>query len=810
MATNLPLGAFLTTIGGKKCTAVPFRAANVTVTTSSLLTTTLVSSTTTTASLQVTAAPDQPAQQPPVQNQPVLEQPAQTSTETTETQQLPASSAPAAAPTEVQPPVAAPAPTQAEPTSTTSAAETTAATTTSALQDTTAPTAAPTTSTTSTTSTTTPPVDTQVSVPTTTAALPTTTEGLPTTTEALPTTPAVVPTTPVVAPSASAQDPPPAQDVVEPTTAIATTPQAPQPVTSVQEPTLTPLPSTEATAPAIAPIATPGEATSTTVAELPTTPVAGNPAPTTPISAPSADVPADTQPQPTDPQPVAGTTGAAVSTDGILQSAVTTSTTLAGAPVLAGPVPTQASDVFDPVPSSDESGGVVVVPTQPASPGPSTIPTIADTKPQETALPSLSSGSGMGPQATAAVAGSVAGTVVLIGILAFLFCWRRRKRRNSSGSPSSPNSAERGVREKEPYVITRSSIGPTPNSQKFKASLSYKYKEACLQVVELGVRAAETIGLRKRTDVDLDRGPSQYGPLMTGAHSRSNSGADALPVANVPPKREYPDWWDRLTQDDGQNWTLKPGQDINRASSNVMGADPTAARNLPPPIPPRRGPVLDGGPTPTRTNSTGQAPGRAAPTARLPQPRLAAPSDHFMSNMGLNFEAADPFSDVNSMSHVSAMVMPLSTPTESNPFSDTNALPTQPQAKGPRNHIQGVQHARRESHNSVMRRQQADSVYRESTISQESFQTRRNRVRSDPFDLDRPDLRAAIPSNTASVANNPPQPDAPRQAHMRTHSTSSSKYSVSDSGFSDPGPDVGPGVARKRSDGSQRSVGRAM
>ncbi|KXJ89423.1 hypothetical protein Micbo1qcDRAFT_165495 [Microdochium bolleyi] len=313
--------------------------------------------------------------------------------------------------------------------------------------------------------------------------------------------------------------------------------------------------------------------------------------------------------------------------------------------------------------------------------------------------------------------------------------------------------------------------------------------------------------MRKRTDVDLNRGPSQYGPLMAGSHSRSNSAADAQPAAvpNIPPKREYPDWWDRLTQDDGQTWVLKPGQDGGRASSNVVGPNPVPTQDPAPPIPPRRGPVANGGPTPTQTINTAQASRGAAATARQPQPRQAAPSDHFMSNMGLNFEAADPFSDVNSMSHVSAMVMPLSTPTEQNPFSDANAVPS---TRAPSNYVQGVRHARRESQNTVMRRQPVDSVVRESTISEESFQTRRNRVRSDPFDLDRPELRAAMPSDAADIANIAKKPEPPRQAHIRTHSSSSSKYSVSDSTFSEPGPDVGPGVTRNRSNGSQTSVGR--
>ncbi|KAH7018284.1 uncharacterized protein B0I36DRAFT_37461 [Microdochium trichocladiopsis] len=774
MATNanLPSGAFLTTIGGKKCTAVPFAARNVTVTTSSLLTTTLVTSTTTTANLEVTASPDLSSS---------------TSAESVKTS--PAATVPIAVPSQAEP-------------STTSAVTTTVAT--------------------------------QVTT---------------TSTEAQTTAQATTQTQVISASVPPAQNPPPAQDVVAPTTAVATSapappPAQPQPETTqqpVQDPALAPSPTTATTTAAIVPGVT---TTNTSVAASETT-VPVDDSTTTPNAAPSTDVPADTQPQPTEQQPGSdGQTTPSTTADGVVlpstatATATTTSTSTAplGVPVLAGPGPSEASEVVEPVTSTNELGEIVVAPTQPASPDspgassaprPPVTPSISDTRPPETALPSLEGGGGgMGPQATAAVAGGVAGTVVLIGILAFLFCWRRR-RRNGPRSPGSPASTERGIREKAPYVITRTSIGPTPVSEKFKASMVYKYQQASLHMVELGVRAAEAIGLRKRTDVDLDRGPSQYGPLMAGGHSRNNSGF-GLPPATLVPKRDFPDWWDRLTEDEAQNWTIKPedggaqpsrqpadqttDRSSIRASSNVMGANAVSNQDPPPPIPTRKGPIAnDGAPAP-KTGGTLQ-PTKAPASGRPGQPRQAAPSDHFLSNLGLNFDPADPFSDVNSMSHVSAMVMPLSAPTGTDPFSDANAIPTNPQARGPANYVQGVQHARRESRNAVMRRQQAESVYRDSAVSEESFQTRRNRVRSDPFDLDRPELRAAMPPNAADLANKAKEPAPPRQAHVRTHSSSSSKYSthtVSEAAWSEPGPDIGPGVARKRSNGSQTSVGRAM
>lgn len=776
MATNanLPSGAFLTTIKGKKCTAVPFAAKNVTETaSSSIRTTSLITSTTETTSSAVST------------------------TETTTTN-APSTSSPVVLPPTTSPIVA----TTTTPARTSTPAQTT--TTSAAAQSPDAP-------------------ANQAPVVSTT------------------TTPAAVPS-----PPPTTQVTPPAQDVPAPSTTITTT--SPRPETTqqpVQNPAPGPSPSTGTTTAgtttaAVAPIVT-GTTTADTVVAGPGTSAVVEVGVTTSVAEPATAAPADSQPQPTNQQPVSdiAATTSTNANEAVVPPAAsetTTSTAPPGAPVLAGPGPSAAPDVVESVTSTNDQGDVIVAPTQSATPGQPVVPgsqaspvsqittgsfatqTKSDTRPQETALPSLGSGGGMGPQATAAIAGGVAGTVVLLGVLAFLFFWRRR-RRNSSGPPASPASTERGIREKQPYVITRNSIGPTPVSEKFKASLAYRYQEACLQVVELGVRAAEAIGLRKRTDAEMDRAAAQAGPLMSGGHSRNNSGFGLPPAAAAVPKREYPDWWDRLTEDEAQNWTIKPDAagaqpggaaartnnfpSSARASSNVMGPSGPSTQEPAPPIPARRGPT---------TNEAVPSSG-AAVTTRQAQPRQAAPSSHFMSNLGINLDSSDPFSDANSMSHVSAMVMPLAAPTGPDPFSDANAIPAKPQARGPNNYIQGVQHARRESRNTVMRRQQTESVYRESTISEESFQTRRDRVRSDPFDLDRPELRAAMPTDAVVRANEAKQPAAPRQAHMRTHSSSSSKYSThtaSESVFSEPGPDVGPAVNRKRSNGSQTSVGRAM
>lgn len=120
------------------------------------------------------------------------------------------------------------------------------------------------------------------------------------------------------------------------------------------------------------------------------------------------------------------------------------------------------------------------------------------------------------------------------------------------------------------------------------------------------------------------------------------------------------------------------------------------------------------------------------------------------------------------------------------------------------------------------------AYYRDSAASLESFATKRNKFRSDPFDLeplsyvsDNPLGRPDVPdvsgrySNTGSISiayqgtvgksNNPGVPNVPKipaAAHTRNVSDLSSRYTsgISEDSlgdWSDPGPDVGPGAQSK-------------
>ncbi|KAI1751080.1 hypothetical protein F4782DRAFT_202822 [Xylaria castorea] len=455
-------------------------------------------------------------------------------------------------------------------------------------------------------------------------------------------------------------------------------------------------------------------------------------------------------------------------------------------------------------------------------------------------------GSAISTQTTVAVAGGVIGGLALISIIAFLlWFWRKRlmkKRRSTLLTPLSAGQANGGG-EKGPYIISRNSLGPTTIPEKMRAVVGYNYHRLRGRVNSLVARSP-------RPSVDLNRGNSQYGlPDTPASRSASRTGVDTNRAKTT--KGRFVDWWGRLTKDGNLNWKLRndpkggrPNNDTYTSMSNVAqprkkGSQPDfltllsmdeeqqqqGARNN----------TAAGGSNPRRSQSLG--------------------NDHFLGGLGLNFEIENPFADSNAMSHDSAKVKPLdvSGPETSNPFSDANALPApaRPAAAsnaggGPATYVQNIRRSRGHSVSAANARPPSGgaarmpSMYRESRVSVETADTRRNKFRSDPFDLDRPELLAQSPggssrpgSGTRSGYSNARVglPDKPRPAHARNESFTS-KYSSGVSSmaeWSDPGPDVGPaagrwdtpspegalgrlgtGGERGKGEGNQRGVGKAM
>ncbi|KAI1130142.1 hypothetical protein F5Y10DRAFT_276275 [Nemania abortiva] len=472
-----------------------------------------------------------------------------------------------------------------------------------------------------------------------------------------------------------------------------------------------------------------------------------------------------------------------------------------------------------------------------------------------------STGSAASTQTTVAVAGGVIGGLALISIIAFLlWFWRKRlmkKRRSTMLTPLSTTGAAYRDGEKGPYVISRNSLGPTTIPEKVRAMVGYNYHRLRGRVNSLVTRSP-------KPSVDMNRGNSQFGlPETPVARSASRAGAPSTEALTT--KDKFVDWWGRLTEDGNLNWKLRnDAPKGGRANNDTYTSMPSTAQARKKGGQPDFLTLL----SMDEKQQQRELSNNTASSGSNPRRSQSLGNEHFLGGLGLNFDTENPFADSNVMSHDSAKVMPLAVPRgeASNPFSDANAIPGQSRpannsntgAGGPATYVQNIRRSRGYSVSAANARPpsgatagRVPSLYRESSLSVETSDTRRNKFRSDPFDLDRPELLAQSPgSSTRGVAGSSSNsssgrysgnasaqglPNMPRPTHARGESFTS-KYSsgVSSMGdWSDPGPDVGPaagrwdtpspdgalgrqpplnttGLERGRGGGSQRSVGKAI
>ncbi|KAI1411539.1 hypothetical protein F5Y13DRAFT_165206 [Hypoxylon sp. FL1857] len=423
-----------------------------------------------------------------------------------------------------------------------------------------------------------------------------------------------------------------------------------------------------------------------------------------------------------------------------------------------------------------------------------------------------------------------------------------QERRSTMLTPLSPGATFRDG-EKGNYFISRTSLGPTPLPEKIWAAVGANFKRLRGRVNSIVARSNSP-----SPSVNLDRGNSQFGP-PDAAYSRSNSPAGG--VIGEPPaaKGKFVDWWGRLAEDGDSNWRLR-----NESKAGTMKQDSfTAPRSANEGNGPKIGSQPD---FLTLLNMDDKQLEREAARGRGSVSRSARRSvsmgneQHFLGGLGLNFD--DPFSDINAIGNNTAKARPMVVSASNNPFSDANAIVAPLNLAGNggvTTYVQNVRRSRGHSVNGVgISRQTSNAgtrmnstyMFRESAASVDTVGTRRNKFRSDPFDLDRPDLLSAnnsidVTSARASKASKASRgskgiaaagsgyglPNTPQPAHVRQESFTS-KYSsgVSLGDWSEPGPDVGPaaarytpspdnGVGRRDSDtrsvgSSQESVGKAL
>ncbi|KAI1338105.1 hypothetical protein F5Y15DRAFT_131673 [Xylariaceae sp. FL0016] len=454
-----------------------------------------------------------------------------------------------------------------------------------------------------------------------------------------------------------------------------------------------------------------------------------------------------------------------------------------------------------------------------------------------TAVPAT--GDAASTQTTVAVAGGVIGGLAAISLIVFLiWFWRKRttkKRRSTLLTPLSTEPRFRDRGEKGPYVINRTSLGPTTVPEKVKAIVGYNYKR-----IREGVN--NIVSRDSNPSVNLNRGNSQFGMPDTPVSQASNT-TETNHNFTLTTKERFVDWWGRLKEDNLGGWRLRRESRSNRNDNSPFAASKGLKE--------QQRPMLGSQPDfltllsmddqqldrEAASRDRGSMGGVNGANQRRSQ---SLGNEHFLGGLGLNFD--DPFSDANVMARDSAKVQPLAVSSANNPFSDANAIaaPSATKQMGPTTYVQSIRRSRTQSISHTRKSSNVtrmESIYRESGASIESFETRRNKFRSDPFDLDRPELLSSNNSSTGGVGGSNRSsrssrssrglPGTPRAAHVRQESFTS-KYSSGASlgDWSDPGPDVGPAAGRwdtptpdsskgrpgenRKSASSQGSVGKAM
>ncbi|ERT02641.1 hypothetical protein HMPREF1624_00942 [Sporothrix schenckii ATCC 58251] len=478
---------------------------------------------------------------------------------------------------------------------------------------------------------------------------------------------------------------------------------------------------------------------------------------------------------------------------------------------------------------------------------------------------------GTNPEATIAIAGGVIGGVAFLCLVAFLvWFWRRRmrkRRRSTLLTPLSTDPATFGGRgggdgtmrngEKGEYVINRGSIGPTPKTERIKATLDYNIRR-------IKGRFGDMVASRASNgSVNMDRGNSQFMAANNVSGSRDSNttnNTENTDAANggygAAAKDRVAGWFSRIAgAGAGLTSKLRGGSNVDAGGQNekrAMDAQPNKKDGQPDFL------TLLGMDERELERAAQNKKNSKKKRASMDRGRTGSNGNNdYLGRLNIDFD--DPFSDSNAIAHQSAKPAPLAVSQTNNPFSDANAIRSnggEYSNPKPNTYVADIRRSR--GQNDRLTDFRLESMYRDSvqTVNTVDTSAKRNRFRSDPFDLERPELlqlgrstpRTVTSSNmsVAGSSNAPRMSDAsgsrlsggvgtgeirrPRTAHQRGDSFTS-KYSsgVSMGEWSDPGPDVGPsapmwgdnnsdrrrdsptkGRQRSNSDESSSSVGKAL
>lgn len=468
------------------------------------------------------------------------------------------------------------------------------------------------------------------------------------------------------------------------------------------------------------------------------------------------------------------------------------------------------------------------------------LPTQAGEDPAQSSAPAAASISSSPKINVGSIMGGIVGGVAFIGIL--LFLWRYIKRKKSRDSLLTPlnGSFDRRVR-REKYEFDGDSVGPTPLGKRWKAQVGGFCSRMRMDLVDLGSSVKAKFGRDSDTpSVDMNRGNSQFlEPIQQ--HSRSNSAVTGGHETALTTRDRLADWWQRLTEDVNFNWRLrqKANEPIDHFAATRSMSETEAQQNQ---VSPNFSQFLVMKEHELRQASERHR--RSQSTATLPQ----------LGSLGLEFSSSsNPFADPfpNAQPTIPNISIPPGAST-SNPFADptpksnsSDYISNVRRSRGlsqpiPRNSAQATRfpsnHATKSSNAPRYPSMAAPSSRYPSTIrtshdsnrdtvlSALSISGRNVKGRSDPFDLDRPDLSQRpppVPSqsqaenarNSKTVRNQPRiesvhagKPRIVSNAETYSSSKYSSGVSATFSEWGDPGPDLGP-MAWKRPGPEEGSIG---
>ncbi|KAL5323377.1 hypothetical protein ACEPPN_007912 [Leptodophora sp. 'Broadleaf-Isolate-01'] len=453
----------------------------------------------------------------------------------------------------------------------------------------------------------------------------------------------------------------------------------------------------------------------------------------------------------------------------------------------------------------------------------------SSTQPEES---SAASGISSQPKLTTGpVIGGVLGSMGFIAVVALLFWFFRRKRkaRESLLTPLTTG------RRSSFYDADNQSVGPSGQGNKWRTEIGYRTdrvrnvgSDIKAGIVAVGASLKSKV-VRERSDtpsVNLNRGNSQFldGPIPQ--HSRNNSTLSN--PTHVTIKEKATDWWERLRENMTFGWAKKSEPADPFAAARGMTEKRAIANGSP-----DFSQLLGMDDRDLQIQAERRRASLAGNTGSLPQ----------LGSLGLNFNTTeDPFADPKKPTtttsnnstpgwkppNANPKTNPFADPTpRSNPFADPVSRPD-PTIPKSNTYIADIRRSRGQSidaNTSANNATAATSLYRppstataiqsrypsslapsrdsyrDTVFSSFSANVRKGKGRSDPFDLERPELWKPRDSNLyPNPLNGIKEATSGSSAYAQnqriiSNATYTSKYSsgVSSLGeWGDPGPDLGP------------------